>query len=241
MYFIIDVIALIIFLITVISCRHKGFFKSFFGFIKVILALIVSNLFMPTVAYFYRTSFVEKMISNTVAERINSLAQSTAEGFNLEKLFGDMPSEFADIISRYGADGKGLSERFGQMTGAAQESINDLASSITSNVVHGISDALAFATLFIGSLIVLSVVIWIVGFILKLPVLSSIDKGLGLVFGLISGILIVWVYANLATYCVEAISIVKPGLLGNDVIDQTFIVKYISDNYMFGFAKGGIS
>ncbi|MBQ8208458.1 MAG: CvpA family protein [Clostridia bacterium] len=236
MFFILDVIAVIIFLMTVISCRSKGFFKSFFGLIKVVLALIVAYLFMPTAAYFYRTSFVEKLVSDTVAERINNLAQKTAEGFNLEKLFGDMPSEFADILSRYGADGDKLAERFGGLTAAAEDSINDLATSITSAVVHAISDILAFATLFVGALIVLSIVIWIVGLIMKLPVLSTIDKGLGFLFGIISGLLLIWVYANLVTFAVEAISIVKPGLIGTNVIENTFIIKYISDNFMFGFA-----
>lgn len=241
MYFILDVIAIIIFLVTVFSCRSKGFFKSFFGLIKVVVALIVSYLFMPTVAYFYRTSFVEKLITNTVAQRINTLAQKTADGFNLKKLFVDMPSEFADILSRYGADGEKLAERFGDITDAAQESVNELSGSIASSVVHGISDTLAFATLFVSSLIVLTIVIWLVGLILKLPVLSSIDKGLGFVFGLISGLLLVWVYANLVTFTADAIEIVKPGLLGSNVVDHTFIIKYISENYMFGFAKGGIS
>ncbi len=241
MYFILDVIALIIFLITVISCRRKGFFKSFFGLIKVVLALVAAYIFMPTVAYFYRTGFVEKMISKNVAERINALAQKTAEGLNLSKLFTDMPSEFSEILGRYGADGEKLAERFGAIEDAAQESINDLASSITSSVVHGISEVLAFATLFICALFILTLVIWIMGLILKLPVLSSIDKGLGLIFGIISGLLLLWVYANLITYAVEAIEIVKPGILGENVIENTFIVKYISENYMFGFAKGGIS
>lgn len=236
MFFILDVIAVAIFLMTVISCRTKGFFKSFFGLIKVILALIIAYIFMPTLAYIYRTSFVEKLISDTVAERINSLAQKTTVGLNLEKLFGDMPSEFADILSRYGADAESLFKRFGSLTEAAEESVNDLATSITSSVVHGVSDILSFATLFIGSLIVLSIVIFIMGLVLKLPVLSSIDKGLGFVFGIISGLLLVWVYANLVTYGIEAISIIKPGLIGVNVIENTFIIKYISDNYMFGFA-----
>ncbi len=241
MYFILDVVAIIIFLLTVISCRRKGFFRSFFGLIKVILALVVAYTFMPTVAYFYRTSFVERLVSRNVAERINVLAQKTADGLNLNKLFADMPSEFSDILSRYGADGKKLAERFGAIEDAALDSVNDLASSITSKVVHGISDTLAFATLFIASLIILTVVIWLMGMILKLPVLSGIDKGLGFIFGLISGILLVWIYSNLITYAVETIEILKPGILGQNVIDNTFIVKYISENYMFGFAKGGIS
>ena len=241
MYFILDVIALAIFLITVISCQRKGFFKSFFGLIKVVLALVVAYIFMPTVAYFYRTSFVERLVSKNVAERINVLAQKTADGLNLSKLFSDMPSEFSDILSRYGADGEKLAERFGVIEDAALDSVNDLASSITSKVVHGISDTLAFATLFVGGLVILTLVIWLMGFILKLPVLSSIDKGLGFIFGLISGILLVWVYSNLMTYALETIEILKPGILGEDVIDNTFIVKYISENYMFGFAKGGNS
>ncbi len=241
MYFVLDVIAIIIFLMTVISCRRKGFFKSFFGLIKVLLALVAAYVFMPTVAYLYRTGFVERIVSENVAERIDALAQKTTKGLNLSKLFTDMPSEFSDILGRYGADAQKLAERFGTIEEAAEESVNDLASNITSSVVHGVSDALAFTTLFVGALIILTFVIWLIGLILKLPVLSSIDKGLGLIFGIISGLLLVWVYSNLVTYAVETIEIVKPGILGQNVVDNTFVVKYISENYMFGFAKGGNS
>ena len=236
MFFIFDLIALLIFLINVISCRVKGFFKSFFGMLKVIIAIIVAYVFMPTVAYFYRTSFVDKMITNAVAERINSFVQSTAEGMNLEKLFADMPTEFADIINRYGANAESLEDRFGNMVEATGESVNELASSITSSVSHMVSDILAFATLFVGSLIILSIVIWIVGMIMKLPVLSSLDKGLGFIFGVISGLLIVWVYCNIVILGVDAISIVKPGIIGDNVIENTYIIRYVSENLAFGFA-----
>lgn len=236
MFFIFDVIALVIFLLTVVSCRSKGFFRSFFGMMKVIISIIVAYIFMPTVAYFFRTSFVEKMISGTVADRINTLAQSTATGFDLEKLFSDMPTEFTDILKRYGADVDSLAERFGGMTDAAQEHVNELATSITSTIVHAISDFLGFTTLFIGCFIVLTIVVMIVGMITKLPVISSIDKGLGLVFGLISGLILVWVYCNLVSFGVEAISVVKPGLLGNNAVQNTYIVKYVSENFRFGFA-----
>lgn len=236
MFFIFDLIALLIFLINVISCRTKGFFKSFFGMLKVVIALIVAYVFMPTVAYFYRTSFVDKTITNAVADRINSFVQSTAEGMNFEKLFADMPTEFADIIERYGADAEKLEERFGDMAEATGESVNELASSITSSVSHAVSDILAFVTLFVGSLIILSIVIWIVGMIMKLPVLSSLDKGLGFVFGVISGLLLVWIYCNVVILGIEAIGIVKPGLIGDNVIENTYIVKYVSENLMFGFA-----
>ena len=236
MYFIFDIIAVLIFVLTVVSCRSKGFFKSFFGTLKVVLAIVISYVFMPTVAYFYRTAFVEKTITDTVASRINVLAQKTMDGFNLEKLFADMPSEFADILSRYGANRESLAERFGGLASAADSSVNELAVSITGDIVHTVSDILAFATLFIGSMIILSIVIWLLGFITKLPVISSVDKALGLVFGIISGVILVWVYCNLVTFGVDAISVVKPGILGSNVIDNTYIVKYISDNFMFGFA-----
>lgn len=236
MFFVLDIIAVLLFLLSVVSCHHKGFFKSFFGMLKVVIAIIASYIFMPTVAYFYRTNFVEKLISDNVASRINSIARRTAEGFNLEKLFNDMPSEFADILERYGADTQKLSEKFGSLTDAAEESVSELASSITSSVVRTVSDILAFATLFIGALIILTVVIWIIGMIVQLPVLSAIDKGLGVAFGIISGLLIVWVYCNLVCIGVDALRAVKPGIIGSNVIENTYIVKYICDNFSFGFA-----
>ncbi len=237
MYFILDVIAVIILVFSVISCCARGFFKSFFSMAKVAVSIGVAYIFMPTLAYFFRTSFIEKSVSKTVVDRLDSLTQKTTGGADLEKLFNDMPTEFADILDRYGVSAESLSERFGGFTNAAEESINDLAASITENVVHTISEVLAFAALFIGTFIVLTIVIWIMGFILKLPVLSTIDKGLGFLFGIITGVLAIWVYCNLVSVGVEALSAVKPGLMSDNVISNTLIVDYISSTFPFGFAK----
>lgn len=236
MFLIFDVIAVIIFVFTVVSCRNKGFMSSFLGTIKVALAIVISYVFMPTVSYYFRTGFVEKIITGSVTDRLHSLAASAQEGFNLEKLFGDMPTEFADILTRYGADSETLSERFGNMTEAAENNLTDLAQTITYPVVKSVSNILAYAALFVGSLIILSIVIKIIGLVMKLPVLKGIDRTLGLVFGVISGALLVWVYCNLVAFMINSISIVKPGLIGTNVFENTYIIKFVCEKYGFGFA-----
>lgn len=236
MFLIFDVIAVVIFVFTVISCRNKGFMSSFLGTIKVALAIVISYVFMPTVSYYFRTGFVEKLITGSVTDRLHSLASSAQEGFNLEKLFADMPTEFGDILTRYGADADTLSERFGNMTEAAENNLTDLAQTITYPVVKSVSNILAYAALFVGSLIILSIVIKIIGLVMKLPVLKGIDRTLGLVFGVISGALLVWVYCNLVAFTINSISIVKPGLIGTNVFENTYIIKFVCEKYGFGFA-----
>ena len=76
MFLIFDVIAVVIFVFTVISCRNKGFMSSFLGTIKVALAIVISYVFMPTVSYYFRTGFVEKLITGSVTDRLHSLASS---------------------------------------------------------------------------------------------------------------------------------------------------------------------
>lgn len=236
MFLIFDVIAIFIFAFTVISCYHKGFMKAFLGTLKVVFAIIISYVFMPTVSFYFRRGFVEKIITGGVSDRIHSLVQAFGDGFNLQKLFSDMPAEFSDILSRYGADAGKLSERFGGMSAAAEENITELVETITYPVVKSVSNILAYAALFVGSLIVLTVVIWIIGLVMKLPVLRGIDKTLGFVFGFVSALLLVWVYCNIVAFTINSISIVKPGLIGNNVLENTFIIKYICDNFAFGFA-----
>lgn len=192
---------------------------------------------MPTVSFYFRRGFVENFINKGVSDRIHSLVRAFGDGFDLQKLFSDMPAEFSDIISRYGADADKLSERFGKMSSAAEENITDLVETITAPVVKSVSNILAYAALFVGSLIILSIVIWIVGIIMKLPVLRSIDKTLGLIFGAVSALLLVWVYCNIVAFMINSISIVKPGLIGNNVLENTYIIKYICENYAFGFAS----
>lgn len=237
MFLILDAIAVLIFVINVITCRRKGFFRSFFGTLKVAIAIVVSYMFRPAVAYYYRTGVVEKLINKSVADRIHSIAQKTSEGFNLEKLFTDMPTEFADIMSRYGANTSSLNEKFGSMTSAAEENVIELSKSITDPIVHTVSDILAYATLFLGTILILSIVVWLGGLIMELPILSSFDKNLGFLLGIITGALLVWVFCNIVAILANSLAIVKPGILGNNVIDNTYIVKWVSENLGFGFVS----
>ena len=122
------------------------------------------------------------------------------------------------------------------MTEAAENNLTDLAQTITYPVVKSVSNILAYAALFVGSLIILSIVIKIIGLVMKLPVLKGIDRTLGLVFGVISGALLVWVYCNLVAFTINSISIVKPGLIGTNVFENTYIIKFVCEKYGFGFA-----
>lgn len=235
MFFIIDLLALLIFFGTVVSCYRKGFFKSFFSSIRVVLAIIVSYMFMPTVSYLYRTKFVQDAVSGVIEGRLFALVQETADNFNLEKLFLDMPAEFSDILSRFGTDAEKLSESYGQMSSAASSNVTQMAQTIAFPVAKTISDVLAYVTLFIGTMIILTIVIKIIGVVLKLPVLSGFDKILGLALGVVSGGLFLWVYCNVVSIGIKILNTVKPDVLGSNVIENTYIVRYLSDWFGAGF------
>lgn len=229
MFFVLDVLALIIFFGTIISCYHKGFFKAFFGTIKVIVSVVVAYLFMPTLSYFFRTKFIQKTVSGAIEERVSAIVNGVADKINLQKLFADMPTEFADILNRYGADTEKLAERYGHMTDAAEENVVDLAQTIAFPVVKTISDVLSFIAIFILAFVVLTIAIKLVSLVLKLPVLSGIDKFLGFVLGLVSGAILLWVYCNVVSIGINAFNAIKPGMLGNDVVENTFIIKNLND------------
>ncbi len=233
MYFILDLIAIILFLVVLVSCYRKGFLKSFLSSLKVLLSIILAYVFTPTVSFYIRTGFVEEKVTGIIGERISAMTIKTAEFFNLKRLFEDMPEEFRKIISSFGADGDVLRERYGDMASATEESIEAMARTIAAPAVKIISNSIAFALLFIGIMLVITIVIHIVGLITHLPLIGGLDRALGFVLGIFTGVLVIVVFCNLSYYAIKALNMVSPSRISENVIENTYVVRYLSE--FFGF------
>ncbi len=233
MYFILDLVAIILFLIVLVSCYRKGFLRSFLSSLKVVLSIVLAYVFTPTVSFYIRTGFVEERVTEIVHRRILGVTTKTAELFNLRRLFEDMPEDFRKTLSSFGADGETLRERYGDMVSASEESVAAMSETIAAPAVKIISNSIAFALLFIGIMLAITIIIHIVGLITHLPIIGGLDRALGFVLGVFTGLLVIVVFCNISYYAIKAINMVSPSRISENVIENTYVVKYLSE--FFGF------
>lgn len=178
---ILDLAAAAILLISVISGVKKGFIKTVYSAVRLILCLILTRILYPYAAQILMTTSVPDTIREAVGEKISGLLP--AAGSNAEKLenlpLPDFLKEMlikqdtAEIYAKLGVD------TFEQY----------LTASVTKFAVNAVA--------VISVLILAIIVTWIVGLVLnlasKLPVIHSVNAFLGGAIGLVLGIILVWI------------------------------------------------
>ena len=131
MFLALDIIVVVIFAATLIHCIRKGFLVSVLNLLKSILAVAVAYLFSPTLADFFKRSFLGEAITAPVRKRLHVMLDETAGKFDLEKLFADKPKEFLDILDRFGVKIEEFASSYGVNFQASEEYVASLAQEIT--------------------------------------------------------------------------------------------------------------
>ena len=108
-------------------------------------------------------------------------------------------------------------------------STDALSESISLSVATVISNILAFAALFLGSLIVLNLVCFILDKLAKLPLLNGTNRFLGLIFGALEGIVLGMVLAKVMEALCSAYGALNPEFTFTDVANNTYVAKFFID------------
>ena len=139
-----------------------------------------------------------------------------------------MPDAFRQIIDRYDADEERLTDALPDEPEAEEEDVHLLSELIAEPVARAISGVLAFLALFVGSVIVLKLLTWILDLIFQLPVLKTANSMLGFLFGVLSALLWAWVLSSLSVTLAKAMFSISPELFPEDLVEKTILVKLFS-------------
>ena len=219
-----DLIFVAIIVAVIIISKNKGFVASCLDSLSLIISSVVSFLFTKQIAdavYNFavrdlvRTSFknaLEEANSNlTIAEKVNAMVEALPE--NARKL--------ADYV---GVNIEGLKQKasFGMRTD--EELIDVVTDVVAYDIMIVIVQAICFMALFVAvSLIVKFASSFLSKTLSKLPVVGKLDTGLGAVFGLVKGIIIVIAASVLFTIIVATAEAESPLL----AIDESYIYTYL--------------
>ena len=227
MNFVLDLLLLVIVLTTVIRCTTRGFVKSVVHLVSIVAALVVAYSFTPQLAGWLETEVLADRITETVADSIRSLAAKGSEGFDLSRLFADMPADFTALLERFGADPEALAARFGDMSAVNAAAADSMARAIAEPVVSGLANVCAFVALFVGAMLVCTLAGALLGLIVKLPVLRTANRFLGFLLGLLCAALLAWGFAEAAELVMGYLHSVDPATFDADIIEHTLIVKHL--------------
>ena len=185
MQLVIDVLFMAVFAIPVFRGWRRGFTKSILGLGRLVLSLVITILFGSAFAGWIDETFINPPVFEAVSKKFSSIAAevtASAEG-GIDALVEKIPEAFRGYLDLTNVD--------------HTAEINALVEQWSRTVADGISKVisliLGFVLLFVISFVLLTAVIFIIGKLVKLPVIRTVDKLLGLAVGIFNGAAVVMV------------------------------------------------
>ena len=231
-----DILIIIVAIAAIYSGISRGFVKSVMGFVSLILAIIAAFTFTPKVASIYEEKFVSGWVDGIVKTSLTDLVSAGGQKLELSKIIDDRPDALEAIASRFGFDLDEIVSYYLEIQPENDSAaIESLAKRISSPTSEAISRVLAAISIFFGALILLKLLTVLLDLICRLPVLSTLNRFLGFLFGLASAAVGSLAIANLAVGLIKALNAVKPEFFNQSVIDGSVIVKFLYDQSLIIF------
>ena len=235
---ILDILIVVIFLSLTIMGWKRGLFKTVMSFASYIIAFIAANMFGPRLSAYISESYLAQSIQDGILKRFASILAKPVESMDINVLLKDKPSEFVQILKDFGFSPEDVSSMVAKKGEEAGAAVNEyVAQNVAAPVVDALSGAIAFAAIFLGALIVLRLITFIVDKIVRLPVLNTINRVFGLILGIISGALLCYIFVVIVVIAMPYIqtSPLGTGTDSQKIIDGTLIFKQLYENNPFGF------
>lgn len=212
-WIILDAVVVAVFVISAVVGLKKGLMKMFFGIASfAVSGIAVFMLVSPFTAYVMHTELPDK-----VREHIQPPIESV---FETSK--GNVTPD--EALERSGIPDFAVD--FIQKSTDLEKVKDSFVETVTESAVSGIVKIFCMIIIFVGIHIVLSVIIWIIGGIMKNTVLGSFNRMLGAVIGVANAMIIVYLL------CAMVVLLSPVAELGavTDLIQKSFITKSFYNN-----------
>jgi len=185
---------IVICIVFAIKGLANGFIKSVFSICSFIISGVVAKMYYPIVSsYILQNEFVISKIQKTIGKNfeMNALQMASTEGIvdyaNIFEIL-KFPKSMQDLLMK--------SEYLKNYSQSAMESINNHVSNMIANIVI---DIISICIIFLIVKIVLSIILTFLNGFASLPVLKELNSVGGIAFGLLQGIIIVFIIFTILT------------------------------------------
>lgn len=229
MSMIFDLAIVAIALISIIAAAKRGFVRSVGRIASIIVSYMVAHHYSENLAHFFYDRFVLSWFSGSVSDTVDNLLTKSENGFDLAKLFEDLPEAFVSLLERFGIDLDALAQKYAGIVDGSSEEVGEMTNAIASPMAMATASVLAFLAIFIGTLLVCFLLIRLVDLICQLPVLKTANRLLGALVGCLSGLLYIWIFAAVALLIIWTVTATTDSLIFQNTVENSFILKHFVD------------
>ena len=234
MNILIDALILAIFVFTCIAGYKNGFVKTVISFLKNIIALVFAVLFSSRVGLFLYDNFFKSIFEKITLDRFAEWLGVDGGNLDIGPLLNAEHSEFLKYVENLGVDIDTLAEKYNEYGDKTGEL---MAEYIAQPLGMTVSKVSAFILIFVVAVLLINVVGFIIGKIVKLPILNATNKFLGLVLGVVLGVIFVFVFVSILDLILPYIKLGGESLGSGDFKNGTFLYGYLSDNTARGLLE----
>ena len=189
---IIDIILLAVFAVIVFIAAKKGFAKSLLEFAAVIAAVFLAYQFSPAVSSAVYDSVVEKSLVSTVQEQLeNGEVTGSAIAQQAVNIIDDLPDTVVSIAESVGVDVAAVRDGLDFGSVSEENAAQTIVEKVAQPVVVPAITAIAFILLAVLLIVLLRVAASLISKVFELPVVGTLNTGLGIALGALKGFIVV--------------------------------------------------
>ena len=227
MYIAIDVILAAIIAAVVIGAAKRGFIRSVFQLGSTVAAIVIAVIFYKELSVYFCSEFIYEKTAEYIGGFIESFAAELNSATDFSAVTAALPEQIHSTAELLGINIEDVLEKY--INADSLISTDALRESLSLSVATVISNILAFAALFLGSLIVLNVVCFILDKLSKLPILNGTNRFLGFIFGALEGLVLGIVLAKVMEALCSAYGALNPDFTFTDAANNTYVAKFFID------------
>ena len=173
--------------------------------------------------------FYDTFVWETVTPYIRDLAEQViaemGTAVDLGTLVSELPEGLYSAMETVGVDLNELLQQATNTAGVSAEAFSTMADSFAVSLSEWISNAIAFASLFFGALILLNLVCFVLDKVAKLPILNGTNKLLGFALGAVEALVLGIVLSHVAATLCSAYGALHAEFAFTNVAENTYIAK----------------
>ena len=205
MTYIVDIIIIVIFLITVAISYKKGFFRSLFDLIGTLVSVVAARIVASAAAVQGFEMLIKEPAKATLSKSLGTVG-TTDYGAQVESAMNSIPDSFDGIMSLIGINKQAILEKVSSSEFAQGNLVDNIMENIVAPVGTAIIQFVLFVILAVVFTVALKVIVRLLDFIIKkLPVVKNLNKGLGILIGVLRGVLTVVIVSMLIATVVSFI------------------------------------
>ena len=226
-----DVLIVAIFALCIFIGVKKGFIRSVIWLVVLALAFFLSYKFTGQFADYLNDNFINQSVTDKLSEKVSAIfsgetgteAVKISEG-NAEIDENDMEnnrSVLSDFLAKFSISFDEMKEWIREKKNST---VADISEFIAGSVSRSLSVGIAFVIIFVGTVVIGYIALWLISKLFETEPLSGVNKTLGGILGGIKGLALCLALCFALCRILPSLGSIN-GTDAAEIVEKTFIVK----------------